>query len=258
MDRFSFLISDAQQKVLALKSYAYRKAINATYPLATGIKDLCRSDELLTANYRSIRIGLLTDKNTLIPAPLFQKEEKGTYLKQVFEYGAQDRLRSDLLTGMELRNVYAVDAEVFRALESFFPDAKLYHGHSPVIQGFHKLAALQSEHQVYINVHERQVQVMAFRGKDLLISNVFPFETSSDFIYYVLMIYQQFELKPEVVPLTIAGWIVEDSEIYHLLYRYIRLLNLVQAPDYYRFPEELRQQGQLAHFFDLCSLKLCE
>lgn len=258
MDRFSFLVADAQQQVLAIKSYAYRKPINAAYSLALGIKDLCRSDELLTAPYRSVRIALLNDKNTLIPEALYEKDAQRTYLEHVLEYAPQDRLRVDSIPGLALRNVYAVDPEVFRALEGFFPQAQLFHAHSPTIQGFHKLAALQSEHRVYINVHGGQVQVLAFRGKDLLLSNAFPFESSTDFIYYVLLVYQQFELKPEIVPLTIAGWVVEDSEIYHLLYRYIRLLHFVQAPDYYRFPEALHQEGQLVHFFDLCSLKLCE
>ncbi len=252
------MISDPQQQVLALRSYDYAKEQTANYTLAAGIKDICRSDTLLTSPFQSIRIGLLNHKSTLIPAPLFQKDQLHTYLGNVLDFPNTDRLLTDQLLASEIHNVYSVNSEILQELEGFFPKAHFFHGQSPVLQGFYKLASLQTGPQVYINVHEKQVQILAFKGKELLFSNTFPFEASTDFIYYVLLIYDQLQLKPELVPLTIAGMIVKDSEIYHLLYRYIRLLNLVQAPDYYRFPESLRQEGVLHHYFDLCSLKLCE
>ena len=72
-----------------------------------------------------------------------------------------------------------------------------------------------------------------------------------------MLLYDQFKLNPETDPIHIAGQIVEDSEIYHLLYRYVRHLNLVSGPSYYRFSQLFDTLPQ--HFyFDLYSLKLCE
>ncbi len=257
VDRFSFLISDGQQHVNALKSYVYNKPLSPNYSLAAAIRDVCRTDSLLNLPYQSTRIGFSNTKNTIIPEPLFSGDQLAIYLKNIIDFPATDRLQADFIKGLQIRNVFGLNDANAKVLENFFPSAKLFHHQTAVLEGYSKLAAVLSGHQVFINVHDREVQVMAFVGKELLFNNVFPFQTPEDFIYYVLLVYHQFQLKPEIVPLTISGLLIKDSKIYHLLYRYIRLLNLVQSPDYYRFDDDLKQED-LHFYFDLYSLKLCE
>jgi len=50
---------------------------------------------------------------------------------------------------------------------------------------------------------------------------------------------------------------VEDSEIYHLLYRYIRHLKIIELPQSIQFGEAVTKQNP-HFFFDLFSLHLCE
>lgn len=257
VDRFSFLVSDMQQNVQALKSYHYPQPITGGYSLTNGVNDICRSDALLALPYQSVRIGIQNTNNTLVPASLFVEGELGIYLRNSIDFPVEDRLQADGVSELNLRNVFSVEAALCEVLETYFPTAKLFHHQSAVLKGCAKLAAVQSGHQMFVNVQEKELQVMAFVGRDLLFNNVFPFHSPNDFIYYLLLVYHQFQLKPEVVPLTIAGLLVKDSQIYHLLYRYIRLLNLVQTPDYYRFAPDLAKQD-LHFFFDLYSLKLCE
>lgn len=257
VDRFSFLVSDTQQNVQALKSYHYPQAISPSYTLTNGVNDICRSDALLALPYQSVRIGIQNTHNTLVPDSLYTEGELGIYLRNSIDFPPEDRLQADPISELQLRNIFSVEAALCAVLETYFPKAQLFHHQSAVLKGCAKLAAVQSGHQVFVNVQEKELQVMAFVGRDLLFNNVFPFHSPNDFIYYLLLVYHQFQLKTEVVPLTIAGLLVKDSQIYHLLYRYIRLLNLVQTPDYYRFNSDL-QRMDLHFFFDLYSLKLCE
>lgn len=257
VDRFSFLISDPQQNVIGLKCYQYSQPLTPAYPVSTAIQEIYRIDELLAASYQSVRIGIHNATNTLVPDSLFQPEDLSIYFKNIIDHSPEDRLYHDSFKELNLHHLFALDSRVGSILENYYPNSRFFHGQSAALKGFSKLAAVQSGHQVFVNVHERSVQIAAFVGRDLLFNNSFPFESPNDFIYYLLLVYNQFQMKPDVVPLTISGLLVEDSRIYHMMYRYIRYLNIIQTPDYYRFPDTLKDQN-LHFYFDLYCLRLCE
>ena len=52
--------------------------------------------------------------------------------------------------------------------------------------------------------------------------NIFEYETKEDFIYYILFTLEQLELSPEETNISIMGAINEQSELYEILYTYIR------------------------------------
>ena len=81
--------------------------------------------------------------------------------------------------------------------------------------------------------------------------------SSQDFAYFILNVYEQFKLSAETTPLSISGSLTEDSDLFKVIYRYIRYIGFVNTPSYFRFGQQFT--GIPQHFyFDLFSIKLCD
>lgn len=256
MDRFCFMVSDPQQNVLLLRNYTFSEENSRMSSLEAELKELYISDKILKLAFKRVRIGLVHDKNTLVPKGMFEKETASTYLENVVSYPTDDHIDFELLKVCEIVNVHATNADIINQLKGYFPGAHIYHTLSPIILGFRMITEHQRGKQVCLNIRDRVLHILLFDGKKLLFCNTFHYQSSKDFIYYVMLIYDQFKLKPEVDGIHLAGTIVENSEIYHLLYRYVRHINIISAPAYYRYGKKI-DKAPTHFYFDLLSLKLC-
>ena len=69
----------------------------------------------------------------------------------------------------------------------------------------------------------------------------------------VLLVYNQFKLNPEVIPLHISGQLVKESAIYKSLYRYVRNISFLKISDTYQLNAKL-SENPTYFFFDVLSL----
>ncbi len=257
MDRFSFLVSDPQQNILLLRSYAFPPRTTGFDKLNNSLKDIYISDELLKQPYKSIKIGILNQRTTLVPSDHFDVNQKEVYLKNMVADIEKDTISFDDLKPLGIVNLYATDTDFTNQLYGYFPNAKIINAGTSLILGHRKIAENRTGRQICLNVRQGLLQISLFDNKELLFYNSFIYESSQDFIYYVMLVFDQFKLKPEGNTVHISGQIVKDSEIYHLLFRYIRHLEMMPIPSYYK----LGTKGKLMNeyqYFDLFSLKLCE
>ncbi|MFK8101225.1 MAG: DUF3822 family protein, partial [Saprospiraceae bacterium] len=147
--------------------------------------------------------------------------------------------------------------DILLILKNSFPAADIFHSASALLLGQNKASEQLVDESVYVNVSNDYLQLSYFNGKEFIFNNSFHFRTAKDFIYYILLIYEQFKLKPEIVPLTISGQLIEDSQIYKIIFRYIRHIHFSQAPGFLRFGAAFDAHAKHL-FFDLFSVGLCE
>ncbi|MEM9918215.1 MAG: DUF3822 family protein [Bacteroidota bacterium] len=254
-DRLSYFLQDKQHTVLFLRSYDFPAHLE-TVDLVEQIRSVYLQDELLRQSYRRVSIGVANKKSTLVPDRLYTKGEESTYLKNLVLEEHDFSLYSDHLEEMSVRNVFRLDGRLKNFIDSSFGAASIFHQNSALILAFQKLAASRAGHQLFVNIRHKSVQLFAFEQKQLLFCNSFDFQSSKDFIYYIMLAFDQLGLKPEVVPVVLSGQIAAQSEIYRLLYRYIRHLSMAPKPDYLQFGAAFDQLPP-HFFFELYSLQLC-
>ncbi len=214
-------------------------------------------DNLLKLGYQEVTVCLFHAGCTLVPNPLYHEEDARVYLSKMMPLSANDEIHIDHLPSLDSRNVYSIDKGVRSIMESYFPTARFHHATTPFLLGTQQLSQHRNGHFMYVNVLDQKMHVVLFQDRDLLFSNIFSFRATQDFLYFVLLIFDQFKLKPETMPVYLAGQIVKESEIFRMLYRYVRHIEFLQAPDYLRVGERFRMLPS-HQFFDLLSLKLCE
>ena len=63
---------------------------------------------------------------------------------------------------------------------------------------------------------------MVLKDSQILFYNIFEYQTKEDFIYYILFTLEQLELSSEETNISLTGNIDEHSELYKILYTYVR------------------------------------
>ena len=249
------MVNDAQLNVLAVKSFHFDHKKEKTQ--LSILKDVFFEDYLLKEPYRTIKIVCTTPHFTLIPNKFYNDGQRQLYFENLTTLDDKLVFEADSLKNIDFKNVYALENPLLKFTQATFPFAKRFHIFTALIYGCQKIAEMRQGHQVFANIRDSHIQILFFDGKDLVFANAFPFNTPQDLIYFIMMVYEQFKLNPENIPLSISGAMTEDSDIFKYIYRYIRHVQFIAAPPYLRLGQEFT--GIPQHFyFDLFSIKLCE
>ena len=255
-DSLYCLVNDAQLNVLALKSFHFDHP-NRDASSASNLKAIFFEDPILKETYRVTKIAFTTPHFTFVPSKFYDADNRRTYFDNLTDLRSEDETEADSLRNPELKNVYLIDRQLLATASTLFPTARQSHVFTSLILGFQKIAEHRSGHQVFANVRDGWLQMLFFDGRDLIFANAFSFKTPQDIVYFLLNVYEQFKLNPEVTPLSIGGSLTEDSDIFKFIYRYIRHVGFVVAPPYFRLGQQFT--GVPQHFyFDLFSIKLTE
>ncbi len=253
-DRLFYLVSDTKQNVLVLKGYL-RNSDDANF-MDSGIKDVFVTDLTLRLPYRTTKIGYIGNNFTLIPEEFYDSSAKSIYFENIVgkEMTALD---TDKLSSLDIRNIYSFSDGFRKVTESYFPSAKMFHIFSALILGFKEHSKHQDGYSLFAHVWSHKMFLVLYDKDKLIFSNVFDYETAHDFLYFVMLIFNQFGLKPESDMINLSGMVTDDSEIHYNLLRYIRYVNFIPDPTFYRFGSSFRNISKY-FFYDLFSLKLCE
>ncbi len=244
-------MSTATGEVLILKQYDLYSSI----PLDNEVlfdnkfKEIWESDTILSAPFSKIHIAFVRPHYTIIPNKLYQAANKASYLSPLKTKARIPELyQVNDIPFLDAKLIFSLPQAAIEFFESKYPNGvQYYNSFTTLIKSFEReMKLLQGKH-VWINVHPSILQIALFDGQELIFSNQFPFSSEKDFLYYALLIYGQFKLDPETIPLHISGQLVKESAIYKKLYQYIRftsfvpissafqLNNLLDKPDYFFF-----------------------
>lgn len=245
MDSLSYIVTNAQAEVLLLRECALTET-----PLA----DFLLQDEYLRLSYQSTQVALSSSIFTFLPTRLYNISEKKSYLQHVASISADIEVRADELKEINAVNVYGIPKSTFDTLHKFAGGSHIFHTATALITNL--LKRKNNSRNLYMHVHEGSVTVVLLEGKSLLFVNTFSYVSAKDFVYYVMLVFEQFKLAPEEVPAYISGKILEESEVYAMIHRYVPRLEFLPAPDFLKFSPRWNQHQP--HFFaDLFGLTQC-
>ena len=244
VDSFAYIIQDPKGTVVALREYHW---IDGKQKAA-----FLEKDEKLHLNYRQIKVAFSKGVFCMVPQRLFQEEEKATYLGHLTKIKRSGNILSDNITQHQAELVYEVEETALREIDRYFNRAPKKNLHSVLLEAMRSHSAVQSSYHVAVHVTQKQLLVYAFDRTNLMLLNAYRYNSAQDFLYYILLVYEQMGFKTDQVPLYLSGRILEDSDIYRLLIRYIRHRNFL-APGPIKLGPQLERHPPY-FFFDLYAL----
>lgn len=244
VDSFAYIIRDGKANVLALREYYWPEGKRGTSPWD--------EDHKLQCHYRLVNVAFGNGVFCMVPQRLFREAEKLTYLAHLSQVDPASTVFSDNLSQHQAELVYQVDEALVNEVTEHFSYAQKKNLHTVLLEAMRSHAATQTSYHLAAHVSQKQVLIYAFDRTNLMLANAYTYRSAQDFIYYVLLVYDQLGIKASEAPLYLSGRVVEDSEIYRLLHRYVQTFSFLPANNLNRGPQLERYPGYF--FYDLYAL----
>jgi hypothetical protein len=231
---------------LAFEQYIFRKTTGER-SLSEHIDRLISEHEWLSSGFKRVDACVITEKFTLVPSAFFDSTKISDYLKFNQPVSDEDLVMNDVLRNAEARNVYAIESSLEKSLKRISSSVRIRHHLSALIEKTLSVNKNKSVRRVLAHVQNQRFDLIISEGGKLLLANSFTFQTSEDFIYYLLFACEQLKMNPEELELEIVGEIETDSALSNLAKKYIRNIKFGQRPVEARFAKEFEKFP--AHFY---------
>lgn len=253
-DSLSYCILDETSRVLSVVKCDFPEKIEGK-GYADRLEKIILRNIPLQQPYRAIYVGIFNLKSTLVPTRLYDVEEKSTYLEKMLPLSGAYEIRVDSLNSIGAEHVYVVENSISKVLKNYFSGAEIIHSVTALYKGVRQSVKGKSDKCIFLNVRPEALQITLMDNGEFVFYNAFTYTSSKDFIYYVMLVYDQFSLQPDTTPIYLSGELMEDSEMYHLIYRYIRHLKLVEVPEWIELSSQWDNRPQ-HWFYDLFCMSL--
>jgi len=238
----SLLVCDAEGSVWALRRWNPSKSPGSgprsDAEALSDLRSVLTREVLFGWPFRRVRWAWYNAQATLVPRRLFQAEDLPAYFKLLLQ-PADYVYGYDELPEMECFVAYALHPDWVQIVEQFVPQAIHTHFAHPLLRSWYGQAPTE-HYTVFLHIHYQSAQVAVFDRNNLVFYNAFVFHHANDLLYFSLLAYEQFRLSPMEIPLVISGNLLEDSEGWRTLYRYVRHLKFVEMPHLLRWPMALK------------------
>lgn len=228
MDSFNYAFLDpATRALMAVKSVQL-----STPGFADWVPYFYRSiqaDELLrTGLTNTVYLGIYTDRLCLMPQRLFAEGEEASYLSRLTEISLDDRCKSDAIPGVDIQLIYAIGDERLEAMSRRLSPRRIQH-HATALLGRWLVQSQTLAHKaIYACLRDNMLSLAALHDGQLLFFNVFRFQTAAEVVYYVHLAYQQCGWSAARMPLYLCGEVMQESDIYRQLYRFVEDIRFLQ------------------------------
>lgn len=258
MDSFVFMITDTQGKVVALKHYDFPETITNPIELGRRIQPLFVEDELLKASYDQVFVAIDVNQFTIVPEFLFKDSQAEKYLQQVTTVSENDKVRVDRLPELKAKLVYKIDKGIHFLLKLHYPECKIFHLYTAFLTSIrqqNELLPLNGKY-VFVNAQVSSLNIAVFNQQNLLLANSYRYQAPEDCLYFVSLIFEQFELDQEKTPVFLSGLIDPKGDLVELLFDRLSLVRFVE----WALPGTNKpafKQQPIHHYFTLGGLAYC-
>jgi hypothetical protein len=224
---------------------------------ASYLQEVAENIPWIRQPFASVCLMIENNRSTLIPSLLFDPAEKQTYLDFVHEKDDSTETLYDRLPQLDIVNVYGASANLLEAGLQVFPGAKTFHHSTALIYSIcMNYKNRINREKAFIYVRETDFDLLIFDGKQLNYYNSFHLMAPGDLVYYVIFVMEQLGLNPEETEVALMGNIDMDSEIYALLYRYVRNIEFVKRNTAFKY-SYVFNDIPAHHFYPLFNIRLC-
>ena len=200
------------------------------------LNDLFTTIPWLKNSFKSVKISYDGLKATLVPAALFDPDEKERYFKFNYTQNKDDLIFCDHLMPLDAWQVYSIPESILESTRESFPKSKIIHTSGLLIESvwINYKNRINAPH-VFLHVREHLFDLMIFDGRMMTYFNTFPFQTTEDVAYYLIFVLEQLNFNPETIPLVLFGNIETGEGLPELLLRYVRHIETGRRNEAYRY-----------------------
>ena len=227
LDGFSFCTTNTHNEVIEFSSYSFSKTKNSPELILEKLQDIFKKEKSLQYDFETVTVIHQNNLNTLVPNEYFKEDALKSYLKYSIKTIATDLITFDELDFMNSKNVYIPYVNINNFLFQNFGEFEYKHYSSVLLEKLFSIAT--NDICCYIHVSKSTFDIVIIKNSNLQFFNIFEYKTKEDFMYYVLFTLEQLDLSTEETLVSILGDMEEDSDLFRLMYTYIRNIDFLSS-----------------------------
>ena len=227
LDGFSFCTTNTHNEVIEFSSYSFSKTKNSPELILEKLQDIFKKEKSLQYDFETVTVIHQNNLNTLVPNEYFKEDALKSYLKYSIKTIATDLITFDELDFMNSKNVYVPYVNINNFLFQNFGEFEYKHYSSVLLEKLFSIAT--NDICCYIHVSKSTFDIVIIKNSNLQFFNIFEYKTKEDFMYYVLFTLEQLDLSTEETLVSILGDMEEDSDLFRLMYTYIRNIDFLSS-----------------------------
>ncbi len=216
---FSFALLDDASKTLLGLEYYQSELLNSSDDLFHALERALEAKDLNHKEFKSVTCIIDERYNALVPQALYNEADQSQYLDFAFQVPNRYTLQAELLEGVGCYNVFAWSKDLKDKIMAKWKHAQVTHSSSVFITS---VMQKPEDHCVFVNVRNRDFDMLIQREGKLSFFNNFRFNTKDDFAYFLVFAMEQNGLSGMDTPVCFTGLILPASEIVDLCGRYVR------------------------------------
>ena len=201
----------------------------------------------LSKSYDEIIVLHDNNINTFVPKPLFDSNNIASYLQYNVKVFETDFFAVDEINTYEITNVYVPFVNINNFLLDQFESFDYKNSNSILVQKMLDKSKNIDEKQVFVHVQQAHFEIVVVKNQQLLLFNSFEYNTTEDFIYYILFTFEQLQLNPEIVPISLFGSISKEDAFYKIAYKFIRNCDLLDVSNQSKI-HDVTEEEMLRHY----------
>ncbi|MDB2385301.1 DUF3822 family protein [Polaribacter sp.] len=229
LDGFSFCINNigTSKKTLFFCNYTFDKSLSKPQELLIEIEKIFKNDSNLQRDFKEVQVIHQNNLATIVPDAYFQEDNLKDYLNYTVKTLVTDFISFDELNSINAKNVYVPFVNINNYLFQNFGEFEYQHHASVLIDKLIDTHASE-EKKVFVNVSKTTFDLIVIEGKELLLYNNFNYTSKEDFLYYILFVAEQLNIAPENATVYLLGEISKESDLYEILYNYIKNVEFIE------------------------------
>jgi hypothetical protein len=172
-------------------------------------------------SFDNIHLALVNNLNTFVPKSLFDADALETYLQYNIKVLKNDVLSFDELHTFDLVNVYVANDFNINWIQEIETTQKT-HFATTLVSKLLEQNKNNTQLQFFVHFIDKSFQIIILQNNNLIFYNSFIYSSEIDVLYYILFVAEQFQLNPDDFLLILMGEIELESDIYKLIYQYVR------------------------------------
>lgn len=264
LDGFSFAAIDPKNlKILQVQDYKLIEKTGLSHDLKwirvqEYFSQFISQNIFLSGLPKKVNIVIDHKEYTVIPESLFNREEIKQQLSFNQEIAYPFQAFANRISGTDRVLIGAIHQSLHLAILDSFDEVNIFHSSSVLQEEIYKIHKNQKiGKRLYVSVALHDMQILAMENENLLYSNSFAFTSKEDFVYFILLAYDQLEMNAEQDSLYFLGDINRTSAIYQICWQYIRNIHFVDQAIGLT-AESGFDNMPISQFFILIKSTLCE
>lgn len=253
----SYTIFNTQTSTfIGFESFLFNDIYN-DYSILNPLNQVIEETILLKKSFNKFVVSYVNNRTTLIPKPLYKAEELKKYHLFNFTEQEEDVYLSDYVLNLSAYNIYSIPDFIVNMFKNL-DNVSFRHFSTALIEAS-LLHAKKTNALSLIDVHvlPQSFQIISIKNQTLELYNSFNYQTSEDFIYYLLFVLNQLNIKSNEAIIRLTGEVDKNSAIYDMLYKYIQTIDFCENPNELNY-SYVFEQTQKHYHYALFNQYLCE